>query len=156
VGFDDVGDQLPLGQDEAHPLVPLRQGVAGGRHVELEGNAARGMDPLLDPTGKLVQVHVPRVKFGVGIDDGDDRLDLEFLDVHARSRQHGQTGQADGEVLLIENRLTLGFAHVSLLSVAFRYTLSRSTAARTALLQEDEPDPGCRFSAVKRRKQTVP
>jgi hypothetical protein len=60
------------------------------------------------------------VKFGVGIDDGNDRLDLEFIDVHARSRQYGETGQADGEILFIENRLALGFAHVSLLFNPFR------------------------------------
>jgi len=68
--------------------VALGQAVAGGGHVELEGQAPGGQDAFLDPGSQALQMHVAGVELGVGVGDGDQGLLPSLLDIHPGAPQY--------------------------------------------------------------------
>ena len=90
-GLDAAGDQVTLRQNVMHSGA-LRHAVAGGRDVELGGDAAGGPNALLYKLDQFPKSPVTRVHIGVRIGDSDHRL-VQILDpVTARVHQTDVVG----------------------------------------------------------------
>jgi hypothetical protein len=115
MGLHDVGDEVPLRQDEAHTFVPLGHAVAGCGDAELEGHAACRVHTLLQPLRDGVEVDVPGVDVGLRVDDADEWLVHKLIDVVAGSVKEVLPYQADGEIAVIEYGPAPGLLHGYLL-----------------------------------------
>ena len=86
--LDRVGDDLAGGEGEVHPLVPHDDPVVHADRVELERDAARGADRVLDDFAERLEVDVPRDDVHVRVADGDERaVPLAVLHLTRRAEQ---------------------------------------------------------------------
>ena len=88
MGFDDVSNQVALGQNIAHTVVCHGYPVTGGRHIELGVFAALHQNAFLHLVGQLVEVIVPGRHLGMGVGDGDQWPLVQLAGVIASPLHH--------------------------------------------------------------------
>ena len=111
-GFDRVGDQVARLERIAHAVGPHRDAVADADGVETHADHAGGHDPLFDPLGEGIEVHVAGVAFVPDAGDADLRL-LHVGFGHAGAIEHGlagalRLGLGDVAAVFIEHGFRLG------------------------------------------------
>ena len=72
-GLHLVGDQVPGGQDEVHPVVAAAHAVTGADDAEFHRRSAGLENPLLHKAGHLPQVVVARGAGAPGVGNADQR-----------------------------------------------------------------------------------
>ena len=109
-GLHLVGDQVPGGQDEVHPVVAAAHAVTGADDAEFHRRSAGLENPLLHKAGHLPQVVVARGAGAPGVGNADQRTLQVIITV-----SHPLIEGADGGPIRPGQHLTAGidsFFHI--------------------------------------------